>query len=536
MRFLNPNSHAQPTAGSLSGHTDAKPIQKAILERDKLIAQLLQQAEAKEPAKENPWGSNSQKTDKRKGHRIIFEDQVCNTPKAHSHTKKSKQTRSTQRPQVRPASSVRRNPIQMLMQDAPPDFKYTKVQSVLQNSQGVKLINEAQVQTLRDARSWKRKIGENIINMQDLYITYVHAMLAKLGIGIWEADLEEAPNSMYNEVCRVVALMKFCQIACSGAYQYMWANLTYCGYLGLLRTAYYHYVHYVLPKRYKKESLDQGCNEREVEKKVVQRARLRLDDWHYKFLVAHNYVKRYQIIASDVNEHSDDGYNAMAGVYVIKTLAHQSENATAFFHQLDCKIKDVEAMMGRGSNQQICWRTTIPIISEFKKTPKNFPIDFYLPEWFKDRDHSEKLMAADLSEVAFVPVKDLPPMGKKHPNERLGDISFNYKYWDLTIKDYKIEPRTPDSSERNSNAGDLSYYESGDLDTANPHHDVDNHLVTKQIIELERGEIELEPEEHNKEFEESQEAGGDVIISDAWDYRGRESQHSQMDYYEEHKW
>ncbi|MBW0466263.1 hypothetical protein O181_005978 [Austropuccinia psidii MF-1] len=100
-------------------------------------------------------------------------------------------------------------------------------------------------------------------------------------------------------------------------------------------------------------------------------------------------------------------------------------------------------------------------------------------------------MAANLSEVAFVPVKDLPSKGTQNPDERLGDISFNYKYWDLTIKDYKIEPRTPDSSERDSNAGDLSDDESVDLDAANPHHDIDNHLVTEKIIELEQGEIDL---------------------------------------------
>ncbi|MBW0571458.1 hypothetical protein O181_111173 [Austropuccinia psidii MF-1] len=131
----------------------------------------------------------------------------------------------------------------------------------------------------------------------------------------------------------------------------MRANLTYCGDLGLLCTAYDHYVHYVLAERYRKESQDQRWNEHEVERKVVQRARQRLRDWCYKFLVAHNYAKRYQIIASDVNAHSDNEYNAKAGVYVIKTLAYKSENATAFFRRLDCKIKDVEAMMGRRSNQ-----------------------------------------------------------------------------------------------------------------------------------------------------------------------------------------
>ncbi|MBW0504839.1 hypothetical protein O181_044554 [Austropuccinia psidii MF-1] len=86
-------------------------MQNAMLECDELIAQLLQEAEGKEQAKENPWGSNNHKTDKGKGLRISFEYQVHNTPKASSGTRKSQQTRSTQHPQARPALSVRRNPI-----------------------------------------------------------------------------------------------------------------------------------------------------------------------------------------------------------------------------------------------------------------------------------------------------------------------------------------------------------------------------------------------------------------------------------------
>ncbi|MBW0489005.1 hypothetical protein O181_028720 [Austropuccinia psidii MF-1] len=187
-------------------------------------------------------------------------------------------------------------------------------------------------------------------------------------------------------------------------------------------------------------------------------------------------------------------------MYVIKTLAYQSKNATAFFCRLDCKIKEVEKMMGCQSNQQIRRRPKIPIISEFKKTPKNVPIDFYRPKWFNEQDHSQKLMVADLSEVAFVPVKELPPGGKQHPDERPGDISFNYKYWDSTIKDYKIEPRTPQSSDRDSDD------ESVDLDTAMAQKYVDNRLVNKEIMEIEKGEIELEPEEIDENYEENQDA------------------------------
>ncbi|MBW0553235.1 hypothetical protein O181_092950 [Austropuccinia psidii MF-1] len=175
-------------------------------------------------------------------------------------------------------------------------------------------------------------------------------------------NLEEAPDSIYNEACSIVALMTFQQITCSGAYKYMRANLTYCSDLGLLCSAYDHYVHYVLSEKFRKETREGGWNVRDVERKVVQRERQRMND--------------------------------------------------------------VDAMMGRRSNQRVRQRPKKPIISDFEKTPKSIPIDFYRPEWFNQKNHSKKQIVADLSEVAFVPIRDLPP----GPNEQLGNRSFKQKY------------------------------------------------------------------------------------------------------------
>ncbi|MBW0589591.1 hypothetical protein O181_129306, partial [Austropuccinia psidii MF-1] len=235
----------------------------------------------------------------------------------------------------------------------------------------------------------------------------------------------------------------------------------------------------------------------------------------------YNYATRYQTISSDVNSHSDDEYNAKTGVYVIKTLAYQSDNATAFFRRLDCKIREVERMMGRRSQQQICQRPKIPIIYEFEKTPRNVPIDFYRPEWFNERDHSQKVVASNLSEVAFVPVKDLPPGTKQHPDERLGNLGFNIKYWESTIQEYKIEPGTPDSSERDSEDG-CSDDESVDLNAPNANRDVDNNGLSEEFIYNGESDLELDEEDYDNEMEENQDkVGGDVVISDAWETRQR---------------
>ncbi|MBW0563949.1 hypothetical protein O181_103664 [Austropuccinia psidii MF-1] len=188
-------------------------------------------------------------------------------------------------------------------------------------------------------------------------------MLAKLGLQVWEPDLEEALDLLYNGACRIVALMTLCQIACSGAYQYMRSNLIYCSDLGFLSTAYDYYNHYLLAKKFKKEVKEKGWSMQDVERKVVQQARQQLRDCRYTFLASHSYAKRYQIIASDFNSRRNEGYNLKAGNYVVKALGYQSDSATAFFQRLDCKIKEVEGMMVHRSQQQTRRRPKIPILS-----------------------------------------------------------------------------------------------------------------------------------------------------------------------------
>ncbi|MBW0585027.1 hypothetical protein O181_124742 [Austropuccinia psidii MF-1] len=212
----------------------------------------------------------------------------------------------------------------------------------------------------------------------------------------------------------------------------MQASLTYCGDPALLGNAYDHYVHYVLAEKFKKENKEKGWNERDVERRVIQRERQRLQDHRYKFLVTHNYAKHYQIIASYVNAHSYDEYNSKSDV----------------------------------------------------------PIDFYHPEWFNNRDHSQKIWAASLSKFAFVPVKDLLAGSKQHPDERVGDMTFNYKYWESTIKDYEIKPGTPESSDRDSDA-DSEADKSVDLDATNTQRDVENQVLSEEFIYNGESDLEL---------------------------------------------
>ncbi|MBW0522109.1 hypothetical protein O181_061824 [Austropuccinia psidii MF-1] len=124
MNFPNFN---QPVAGGSSGKDEYKEMQNAISQRDEIIARLMQQAEDEAEAKNNPWGSSSHaKKDKGKGRRISPPGHRFQTtiPKRNPTPMGQQKTKHT--PKQPPATLVKRNPMQMVMRDAPPDFKYTK--------------------------------------------------------------------------------------------------------------------------------------------------------------------------------------------------------------------------------------------------------------------------------------------------------------------------------------------------------------------------------------------------------------------------
>ncbi|MBW0552551.1 hypothetical protein O181_092266 [Austropuccinia psidii MF-1] len=400
-----------------------------------------------------------------------------------SKSKPVVKTRKSPAPTPNLTSTIKRNPIQMLMQDAPPDFKYTKEALYVHIKLLWGMLTPEAIPTAPDKQLLK-----------EFYQQFSSA--EELGICIWAPNLEEAPDSIYNDAWRIVA-------------------------------AYDHYVHYVLSKKFRKETRERGWNVRDVERKVGQRERQRLHDRSYKFLVTHKYPKRYQIIASDINTHRNNEYNAKAGIYIINTLSYQSDSATSFFRRLCIRMNDVDSMMGWRSNQQVCRRPKKPIISDFEKTPKNIPIDFYRPEWFNEKNHSEKQIVADLSEVSLVPIRDLPPGPKQHPNEQLGNRAFNQKYWHFTIKEYKVEPHSPYSSDRYSAASSIGD-ESVDLDAE---HDVDNNLLEKEIIKNEKSKVELEREENKRRADISE----DVVMTDAWDSRFT-SRNWRMEGFEDDTW
>lgn len=54
---------------------------------------------------------------------------------------------------------------------------------------------------IRDAKAGRIKVGHGVVHVQDFFIRYSHAMLAKLGIRRWAPDLEGPIDSLWNKAC-----------------------------------------------------------------------------------------------------------------------------------------------------------------------------------------------------------------------------------------------------------------------------------------------------------------------------------------------
>ncbi|MBW0473679.1 hypothetical protein O181_013394 [Austropuccinia psidii MF-1] len=128
MNFPNHNSYDQPIGGSSSGPDQFEQMKNVISERDEVIAALMGKAEDEDKAKNNPWKSNDPQTKgKGKGQSTPFQNQSPQGPLPRSNTHKTTlKPKRNYTPSPKSTMSVTRSPVQMLMKDAPPDFKYKK--------------------------------------------------------------------------------------------------------------------------------------------------------------------------------------------------------------------------------------------------------------------------------------------------------------------------------------------------------------------------------------------------------------------------
>ncbi|MBW0539232.1 hypothetical protein O181_078947 [Austropuccinia psidii MF-1] len=476
-------------------YQELEDLRNVISEKDKVILTLVSKVES---LKVN---SGSKKPQRMKPN-VEKPITMLKKKKKSNKSKNDKKNKACEEPK-------KRHPLQLLMCEVPEDFQYTKdaifihirilwgmikqkslppspdqsllkefnmlfsnndeLENVAKSNTCAVLISEEEVQMLCDACAGRQKIGKHIVNLDDFYFQYIRYLLSKFGICIWAPDLEAAPGSLYNEACRTIAIMTFRQVACSGAYQYMRANLSYLNNIDLIHRAYNHYVHYHMTEKFKKEIKETGKNLADDQKGVTQQRRQRLCKKRYRFAAANNYPDRYLRVLADVNSHSDDELIPKRQAYAIKILPYRSESANIFFRNLDRKMNESNELAGKSAPLRPRCRPRVPIPSTFKKAPQKMPLDFYRPEWFNKIDYGERFLIANTKQVAFIPTNDIEMSKKLNPDENLGDKAFNKKYWDLVTEPYDLSHEIAESSEEEdeeteSESNDLMDGDSLDLE------------------------------------------------------------------------
>ncbi|MBW0523415.1 hypothetical protein O181_063130 [Austropuccinia psidii MF-1] len=348
-------------------------------------------------------------------------------------------------------------------------FDYAnEIQEVAKSSSAVKLIPESDVITLRGTQPGRKKVGKAIVNVQEFFILYIQALLAKLGIRRWAPALDEPIDTLYNEACRISAIQTFRQVSVGGAYQYMNINLRFLNNIGLLEATYNHFVHYLKTKIWKRETKESGAYLKDLERGAISKNRQRLQKSHYQFAVAQDFPKRYLKILSNIDSHSDDEFVEDVG-FVIKHLPYRSKKATIFMRRVDEEIQ--RAKRGtRSSQKHIRIESKNPNPTTFGRVPQGLPIDFFDPEWYNDCPPAQKTLCADIMSIAFLPDAMKSIRGIQHPDEKLGDKRFSEKYWDEATQPYDLSHEIAaedDDNESNLDSEDDSSSSGTDLDEEN---------------------------------------------------------------------
>ncbi|MBW0475913.1 hypothetical protein O181_015628 [Austropuccinia psidii MF-1] len=84
-----------------------------------------------------------------------------------------------------------------------------EIQAVVDSPIAAYLIPPKDVITLQEARLGRQKLRHGIVNIKESFVYFIRTTLPKLGIARWCPDLNEAPDSLLNEACRISAIITF---------------------------------------------------------------------------------------------------------------------------------------------------------------------------------------------------------------------------------------------------------------------------------------------------------------------------------------
>ncbi|EGG10008.1 uncharacterized protein MELLADRAFT_95119 [Melampsora larici-populina 98AG31] len=397
---------------------------------------------------------------------------------------------SASKPPKKPSTPIRKkHPLQITLDDTPTDFKSCKealyvhikmmwglykqsdvpptpntvmlrefydkfnssdeIEAVVNNPRSTDLIARESISSLKEFRAGGGKMSRGLGHIDEMSILYISGLLAKVGIRAWAPNLDDAPDSLYNSACRITCLNAFRQLLASGTYNYMDVNLRHVDSASHMFSAYNHYVHFVMAARYKTEKNNVGAMAKESASKNIQKYRERLRDQRVEFFKQHKakFPPRYRALCEDTLAHSDDEYDPIKKVRVIKTLGYRSKNASKFFQRLDVEMAKQAQVTKNAVKKTRRVLPMVPVPSTFTRAPTNLPIDFYDPKWFRALGPGQRRLMANAEAVCFLPNAADSLLPHCHPDEILGDARFSAKYLDALLEAYNLSDDEEDNVE-----------------------------------------------------------------------------------------
>ncbi|PLW50635.1 hypothetical protein PCASD_00670 [Puccinia coronata f. sp. avenae] len=364
-------------------------------------------------------------------------------------------------------SSPRRHPQQIQTGDVPKEFNSTKLRNLpefynrFSNSNEVDraakvasspaLISSNEVQLFQNAVGGKIKYGRQVLHLGSNNVRYAQGLMVRLGLRVWSPNLEEDSASLYNAAHCIAAITTFQDLVAARAYDYMNDCPKMAIDTALIIQAYNHFIHYLCLVKYNKEKKQAGKLAKEARSKGVSKSRERLRDARKNFTILNTYPKRYVNIISSIGTHSDDEYDEKHKIYKIKTLGYRSKNASKFIRRLDIlMLKASKQDPSSKRKRRVRKLPKIPLMSSCTLAPSNLPIDFYDPTWYQSLTPAQQQKIPDTQSIAFLPDagQSLMPKNQRHPDEKLSDLSFTRKYWDILVEPYGLlEEESSDDSE-----------------------------------------------------------------------------------------
>jgi hypothetical protein len=71
-----------------------------------------------------------------------------------------------------------------------------EIEQIADDATGAGLIPVKEVVTLKGLQLGQKKVGKGLVNLEEFFVSYTQAILARLGIRVWAPDLKDLPDSL----------------------------------------------------------------------------------------------------------------------------------------------------------------------------------------------------------------------------------------------------------------------------------------------------------------------------------------------------